>query len=42
MVAVHVVRSAIAGLVLGAAVGFVVALVRPRRRSLYVGDGSAR
>lgn len=35
MVAVHVVRSAIAGLLLGAAIGFVVALVRPRRRSPY-------
>lgn len=37
----HVVRSAIAGLLLGAAVGFVVALVRPRPRSPYVTSGRA-
>jgi gas vesicle protein len=37
----HVVRSAIAGLLLGAAVGFVLALLRPRQRSPYAA-GSAR
>jgi gas vesicle protein len=32
----HVVRSALAGLLLGAAVGFMIALLRPRPRSPYV------
>jgi hypothetical protein len=40
MEAVHVLRSAITGLLLGAAVGFVIALVRPRQRSPYAA-GSA-
>jgi gas vesicle protein len=31
----HVVRSALGGLLLGAAVGFLVALLRPRPRSSY-------
>ena len=31
----HVVRSALGGLLLGAAVGFLVALLRPRERSSY-------
>jgi gas vesicle protein len=31
----HVVRSALGGLLLGAAVGFLVALLRPRERSPY-------
>jgi gas vesicle protein len=31
----HVLRSALGGLILGAAVGFVVALLRPRPRSSY-------
>ncbi len=31
----HVLRSALAGLLVGAAAGFVVALLRPRARSPY-------
>jgi hypothetical protein len=31
----HVARSALAGLLLGAAAGFVVALLRPRARTTY-------
>lgn len=38
----HVVRSALGGLLLGAAVGFLVALLRPRERSPYVARAGRR
>ena len=38
----HVVRSALGGLLLGAAVGFMIALLRPRQRSPYVARAARR
>jgi gas vesicle protein len=37
----HVLRSALGGLLLGAAAGFVVALLRPRPRSAYASRPAA-
>jgi gas vesicle protein len=36
----HVVRTALAGLLMGAAVGFVFALLRPQRRSPYTAQAA--
>ena len=38
----HVVRSALGGLLLGAAIGFMIALLRPRQRSTYVARAARR